>query len=178
MCRLNPSDGWRLKHRAPQPSFLFLSQFSCLQLWWGLSPPHSIKILQKKITKRFFILHSVRSRCSPLSCKRDATGALHCALPQSHSLYVTLPTPNLCPGAHLSAAALPEQRMKTRVWSRLCPQTNLCSPLWPTPRSCCSRASDVRRNGNTGTETQKGGRVQPAPRRTQSMSHFLSRFSK
>lgn len=50
-----------------------------------------------------------------LSCKRDATGALHCAFSQSQSLYLTLPKPNLCPEAHLSAAALPEQRMETRV---------------------------------------------------------------
>lgn len=42
---------------------------------------------------------------------------LHCAFSQSHSLYLTLPTPNRCPGAHLSA--LPEQRVETRVWSRV-----------------------------------------------------------
>ncbi|KAK5919009.1 hypothetical protein CgunFtcFv8_022940 [Champsocephalus gunnari] len=37
------------------------------------------------------------------------------------------------------------------------PQRNLCSPLWATPRSCCSSARDVRRNGNTGTERHGGG---------------------
>ena len=120
VCRLDPSDGWRLKHRPPQPSFLFLSQFSCLQLPGGLSSPHSTKKKEKKIHIKnnrtrlalfFFPFNQI-----PLflqSCECDGTQELlQCVLSQSHSLYLTLRTVSLCPGAHLSAAALPEQKME------------------------------------------------------------------
>ncbi len=55
---------------------------------------------------------------------------------------------------------------------------DLCSPLWPTPCSCCSSARDVRRNGNTGTETQRGLGAQAASRWTQSASSFRAGLSK
>ena len=56
------------------------------------------------------------------------------------------------------AAALPTgQRMETGGVKR-CPRPRVrCSPLWLTPRGCCSPVRDVRRNGIGGTETLRGG---------------------
>lgn len=67
-----------------------------------------------KITNRVFVFsHSIGSRYSFRVVNAMAQERLQCVLSQSHSLYLTLRTASLCPGAHLSAAALPEQRMET-----------------------------------------------------------------
>lgn len=50
---------------------------------------------------------------------RCLTGALHCVLSQSHSLYLTLPTQSLSPGAHLRAAAPQEKRAEAPDYDAL-----------------------------------------------------------